>query len=141
MNGVAGGRKEAYLELIEQISGSEQILLGGTLRHAIHEALEEAAVATDSLWSDHPVQFDRVGTGLSSGVREDVEVFHPSCDQSSCSQGWPVLSRRAPFFYGTLWSSGPSRYIYEVRVNQDFWLFFPHFWVSGQGSGHRLFMW
>ena len=55
------GRRTAYLELLEQIGGSERILLGRILRCAIHEALEDAAEAMESLWNDHPPQFDRVG--------------------------------------------------------------------------------
>ena len=66
-NGVADGRREAYLE---QISGTERICLGGTLRHASHEALEDAAAATESLWSEHPAQFDRISTGLGPGIWE-----------------------------------------------------------------------
>ena len=85
-NVVADGRKEAYLELLEQISGSERIRLGGTLRRAIHEALEEAAVATESLWSDHPAQFDRVGTGLGGGVWEVRGVPTP-LEASEGSEG------------------------------------------------------
>ena len=69
-NGVADGRREAYLELLKQISGTERIRLGATLSRAIHEALEDAAAVTQSLYSDHPMQFDWVGTGLGPGIWE-----------------------------------------------------------------------
>ena len=47
-------------ELLEQISGPELMRLGRTLRRTIHQALEDAAEAMESLWNDHPAQFARV---------------------------------------------------------------------------------
>ena len=72
--GVADGQRIANLELLEQISGPELMHLGRTLRQSIHEALEDAAGAMESLWNDHPAQFARVGTGLGPGLWEVREV-------------------------------------------------------------------
>ena len=72
--GVADGQRMANLELLEQISGPELMCLGRTLRRTIHEALEDAAEAMESLWNDHPAQFARVGTGLGPGLWEVREV-------------------------------------------------------------------
>ena len=68
--GVADGRRGAYLELLEQISGSERIHLGSILRRGIQEALGDVAATTESFWNDNQVQFDRVGTGLGPGIWE-----------------------------------------------------------------------
>ena len=75
--GVADGRRTVYLELLEQIGGSERIRLGGTVRRAGHEALEDAAEAMESLWNDHLAQFDRVGTGLGPGIWEGRGIPPP----------------------------------------------------------------
>ena len=49
---MANGGKEAYLEMLDLISGSERVRLGSTLRRAIHEALEEAAKGAACLWRE-----------------------------------------------------------------------------------------
>ena len=62
-NGVADGRRTAYLELLEQIGGSERIRLGGILRRAIHEALEDTAEAMKVMTpSEEMAGGDRIGS-------------------------------------------------------------------------------
>ena len=51
-NGAADGKRGAYIELLEQVSGAECLSLGGTLRRGIQEALEDATAVTESLWHD-----------------------------------------------------------------------------------------
>ena len=65
--GVADGQRIANLELLEQISGPELMRLGRTLRHSIHEALEDAAGAMESLWNDHNLPGWELDLGLVCG--------------------------------------------------------------------------
>ena len=64
--GVADGKRVANSELLEQVSGPEQVHLERSLRHGVQDAM--AVLSVDILWHDYPVQFNRISTGLGSGT-------------------------------------------------------------------------